>query len=114
MNREWKGHMRLRFDRKLWTLILSLILLGGGSLTSPPQVRADFAPGEPAPPAPPDGGIGDPDWPQSPGRQMKPSTKGGGHATPAGNITRPRGFAMWMKWSFRVAYGSIYRLIFRV
>ena len=106
--------MLRRFERRLWALILSLFLIGAGTTMSPPRVQADYVPGETVPP-PPDGGAGDPDWPQSPGRQMKsPTPKGGGRAIPVRDTSLTGGMRMWMKWSFRVAYGSIYRLIFRV
>lgn len=113
MNREWKGHMRRRFDRRLWTLILSLLLVGGASLTSPTFVRADLASGESQPAAPPPDG-GDPDWPQGPqGKSPKPApTRGAGSS--AGDSYRARNIRIqWVKWALRVAYVSTYRIFFR-
>ena len=115
MDREWKGHMRRRFDRRLWTLILSLFLIGGGSLSLPGAVRADITPTDPAPGPPPDGGTGDPDWPQGPARSPKPGpTRGASNPSRENSQARRGGMLQWMKWSFGVVYGSIYRILFRV
>lgn len=104
--------MQRRIDRRLWTLILSLLLLGGGSFSLPTAVRADFAPGDTSTPPPPEGG--DPDWPDRPtGRQVKQGPpKGAG--SPAQAYQARTSWVTWMKWTIRVAYGSIWRVISRV
>ncbi len=94
-----------------------LLLLGGGMASAPRHVRADSLPGDPAPPPDPAEGAGDPDWPQSPGRSPKPdpSRGAGGPITSGGTISsRGARVTQWMKWSFRVAYKSTYRILFRV
>ena len=105
--------MRRRFDRRLWTLILSLLLLGGGSLSLPTYLRADQAPSDPAPTPPPDGG--DPDWPQGPqSKSPKPGpSRGAGNPTGDSYAARNSRMVQWMKWTFRVAYGSTWRIFFR-
>ena len=113
MNREWKGNMQRRFERTLWTLILSLLLLGGGSLSLPTAVRADYA-GEPIPGTPaPD--SGDPDFPQGPKPASSKLGPPRGVNTPTGDTYASRTSRMlqWMKWTLRVAYGSTWRFFFR-
>lgn len=108
--------MQRRFDRKLWTLILSL-LLAWGSLSGPTYVRADVAGGETSVPSapPPDGG--DPDWPNAggpSGKNLKPGpTKGANGPAQDAYQARTR-WVTWMKWVIRVAYGSTWRVFFRV
>lgn len=115
IDREWKGNMQRRFDRKLWTLILSL-LLACGTVSMPTYVRADLAGGDTnAPGAPPPDG-GDPDWPTggAPGRNMKAGPPKGANV-PAQNAYEARTrWVTWMKWAIRVAYGSTWRVFFRV
>ena len=113
MNREWKGNMQRRFDRRLWSLILSLLLLGG-SMAAPTYVRADFAPGEPGTPPPPEGG--DPDWPDNKptGKSVKVGPPRGVSSPVAGGITPRTHWVTWVKWTIRVAYGSTWRVFFRV
>jgi hypothetical protein len=115
MNREWKGNMQRRFDRRLWTLILSM-LLACGSLSVPTYVRADLAGGENNSPGtpPPDGG--DPDWPTSPptGRNMKAGPPKGVNGPSRDAYQARTSWVMWMKWTIRVAYGSTWRVFFRV
>ena len=105
--------MRRRFDRRLWTLILSLLLLGGGSFSLPTYVSADSAPRDPVAPPPPDGG--DPDWPTGPqNKSPRPGpARGAGNPTGDSYAARQGRMVLWMKWTFRVAFGSTYRIFFR-
>ena len=114
MNREWKGNMQRRFDRRLWPFILSL-LLACGSVSVPTHVRADIAAGGDAPGTPPPD-AGDPDWPTSPppSRNVKPGPgKGAISPIPSASPTRAN-WVTWLKWTIRMAYGSTWRVFFRV
>jgi hypothetical protein len=113
MYRERKGNMQRRFERRLWTLILTLLLLGGGSVSLPTAVRADFAPGETGNPPAPD--AGDPDFPQGPKGGMTKVGPPRGVNSPTGEtyVSRTGRMVLWMKWTFRVAYASTWRIFFR-
>lgn len=105
--------MQRRFERTLWTVILSLLLLGGGSLSLPTVVRADYAPGDTSTPPTPD--SGDPDFPQGP---KGGTTKVGppkGVNTPSGEtyVSRTSRMVQWMKWTFRALSASTWRIFFR-
>ena len=51
-----------RASNRLWILILALGLIAGGLASMPTPSRADYFPGEQAPPPGPEG-TGDPDMP---------------------------------------------------
>lgn len=114
MNREWKGNMQRRFDRKLWTLILSL-LLACGSVSVPTYVRADLA-GDIGPSGPPAPDAGDPDYPAGPKGNMNKvgPPKGANNPSQDASAFRASRWVMVMKWAIRVAYGSTWRVFFRV
>src|SRR5689334_3970689 len=109
LNREWKGNMQRRFDRKLWTLILSL-LLACGSVSVPTYTRADVASGGDVPGNPPPD-AGDPDWPASPpaGRNLKPGPGKGANTQTQGGYQARTNWVTWMKLVIRMAYGSTWR-----
>ena len=112
--REWKGNMQRRFDRKLWTFILTL-LLACGSVSVPTYVRADLA-GDAPPSGPPAPDAGDPDSPQGPKPAASKVGPPKGANNPAADTYAPPAsrWALWMKWAIRVAYGSTWRIFFRV
>ncbi len=115
MNREWKGNMQRRFDRRLWSLILALFL-ACGSLSVPTYVRADLAGGEGNTPGAPGPDAGDPDFPQGPKGNMTKVGPPKGANNPSQDLfpSRSSQWVTWMKWAIRVAYGSTWRVFFRV
>jgi len=106
--------MQRRFDRKLWTLILSL-MLACGALSAPTYVRADLA-GDSPPAGPPAPDAGDPDYPQGPKGNMSKvgPPKGANNPSADGYVSRTSRWVTWMKMVIRVAYGSTWRVFFRV
>ena len=105
--------MQRRFERRLWTFILTLLLLGGGAPSLPTAVRADMASGETSPPPGPD--AGDPDWPTKPTGSAPKVGPPRGVNQPAHDTyaSRTSQMVLWMKWTIRVAYASTWRLFFR-
>ena len=106
--------MRRKAEHRLWTLLLTLLLLGGSTVSVPRIVQAGTTPGEPAPPVPPDPTAGDPDWPS--GKAPKPSP-GVGLRQPGSTRDTPvqrkdRTFS-WL-WSVRVAFSGLFRIFFRI
>jgi len=103
-----------RASNRLWTLILALTLVAGGTVSWPGPVRADYAPGETAPPPGPDPGEGDPDWPD--GKTSMPRVvPPRGAANPGIRTIASERMGLsgkWM-WSFRVAFSTVYRVFFR-
>ena len=105
--------MQRRFDRKLWTLILSL-LLACGSVSVPTYVRADLA-GDSPPAGPPAPDAGDPDYPAGPKGNLTKVGPPRGVNNPARDSFAARtSWVTWLKWTIRVAYGSTWRVFFRV
>jgi hypothetical protein len=100
---------------RLWTLILALTLVAGGTVTLPGHVRADAVPGETAPPPNPDPkGGGDPDWPDGGKSSPRPGPTRGASSPGIRTMTVDRlgPTGRWM-WSFRVAVSAVYRMFFR-
>ena len=105
-----------RASIRFWTLILALTLVVSGTVALPGHVRADYAPGETSPPPGPDTGAGDPDVPDGKAalvQRVGPprGAAGPGYRTTA--IERGGLAGKWM-WSFRVAFSSVYRILFRI
>ena len=101
-------------SNRMWTLILALTLVAGGTVAWPSHVRADYAPGETSPPPGPDPGEGDPDWPDGKTSMPKPGPTRG-VASPGYRTVAPERMGLsgkWL-WSFRVAISTIYRTYFR-
>lgn len=101
-------------SNRLWTLILALSLVAGGTVALPGHVRADAVPGETSPPPGSDPNEGDPDFPD--GKSSAPRTgPPRGVGNPAVRTMLPDRMGptgKWM-WSFRVAVSTVYRMFFR-
>ena len=106
--------MRRKAHKRLWTLILMMLLCGAGLAPATRVARADTVPTEPVPGSPPDPGAGDPDAPDH-GKSL-PSP--GSHRGNTGQTIRvttapPQGpMSIWML-RFRMAFASVYRFLFR-
>ena len=108
-----KRNMRAA-SNKLWTFILALTLVAGGTVSLPGHVRADYAPGETAPPPTPGPDEGDPDYPNGKSLMPRPGpTRGAAGPGLRTNASERMGWsAKWM-WSIRVAASTVYRIFFR-
>ena len=101
-------------SNRLWTLILALTLVAGGTVTLPDHVRADSMPGDTGTPPNPGGEGGDPDWPNGKSLSPKPGPNRGASNPGIRTVTVDRlgPSGKWM-WSFRVAVSTVYRVFFR-
>ena len=99
---------------RLFTLILALTLVAGGTVTLPRHAHADQAPGETQPPPSPDTGEGDPDWPDGKTSAPRSGPSRGGLNPGYRSITvdRPGHGAKWL-WGFRSALSVLYRTFLR-
>ena len=97
---------------RLWTLILALTLVAGGTGALPGHVRADSVPGETEPPPNPDPRGGDPDWPGGGKSSPRPGPTRGASSPGIRSVDRLGPTGKWM-WSFRVAISTVYRMFFR-
>lgn len=105
--------MRRKAQNRLWTLIFTLLLCVASTASLPVNVRAGVVPGEPSPPAPPEPGAGDPDWPTGGGRSPKPGPARGLNQPGAREIgARQDGFSVWM-FKVRMAFVAGFRTFFR-
>ena len=106
--------MRRQVHNRLWTLILSMLLCGACLAPAVRIARADSAPTDPVPGAPPgDPQAGDPDFPGN-GRGMpKPgSNRGAGGQTAAVTSQRSSISIWWLR--LRMAFAAVYRVLFRI
>jgi hypothetical protein len=108
--------MRQKAQNRLWTLIFTMLLCGAALVPGARIARADTAPVDPVPGAPPsDPQAGDPDSPDD-GTRSTPAP--GGHRGATGQTLRvtttahPGSFGMWML-RLRMAFASVYRVLFR-
>lgn len=110
-----KGLMSRKTNHRLWTLFLMLALIGSGVVTTPRIVRADLDQGETPTPAPPQPGIGDPDFPTNTGRMPKPgTTRGAVHQPVVRDYSSMHGGQMAMWWKgVRMALTTVFRGFFR-
>jgi len=110
-----KGIMRRKAHNKLWTYILMLLLCGAAMAPGARIARADTAPTDPNPGAPPgDTQAGDQDVPVN-GKGLPAS--GGGRGATGQTIhvaVNPHQSALgvWML-RLRMAFASVYRTLFR-
>lgn len=98
---------------RIFTLILALSLVAGGTVTMPGYASADSAP-ETGPPQGPDESTGDPDIPDGKTSMPKPGPSRGASNPGFRSVTAERAgmHGKWM-WSFRVAFLTVYRTFFR-
>ena len=112
-----KGNMRRREHNRLWTLILMLLLCGASLAPAARVARADTTPTDPVPGSPPgDPGAGDPDSPDGSGRSLPaPGAHRGFSGQSIRVTTAPQqgGWGVWLL-RLRMAFASVYRVLFRI
>jgi hypothetical protein len=108
--------MRRKAHKRLWTLILTLILCTANVVSLPTSVRAGVTPGETAPPGPPSPGAGDPDVPVGSAPAPKAGTPRGfnqGAAQQDIAAARRGQLSVWMM-KVRMAFAASFRVFFRI
>jgi hypothetical protein len=105
--------MRRKAHHKLWTFILMLLLCGASLAPAARVARADTAPTDPLPGAPPgDPQAGDPDAPGNNRGMPKPgSTRGAGGQTIGVTAPQAAPLSIWLR--LRMAFVAVYRFLFR-
>jgi len=105
--------MRRKAHHKLWTFILMLLLCGASLAPAARVARADTAPTDPLPGAPPgDPQAGDPDAPGNNRGMPKPGSTRGASGQTIG-VTAPQAapLSIWLR--LRMAFVAVYRFLFR-